>query len=95
MGRGLWGGGEGGRAVVRRRDHSLGGKEVVVVVLSSPMEAARISRVLELAKEVWRRYSQAKLPDWCLKVGATVMKSGPEMEKWARMANRLVRGECL
>lgn len=91
--RGLWG--EGGRAVVRRRDRSLGGKEVVVAVSSPPTEAARTSRVAEPAKEVWRGYSQAKLPDWWPNVGATVMEPGPEMEKWARMANRLVRGECL
>ena len=95
LGRGFWGGVEGGRAVVRRRDRSLGGKEVVVAVSSSPMEAAQTSYLPEPAKEVWRRYSQAKLPDWWPKVGATVMESGPEMEKWARMANRLVRGECL
>ncbi|AQK94092.1 hypothetical protein ZEAMMB73_Zm00001d010456 [Zea mays] len=87
--RGLWG--EGGRAVVRRRDRSLGGKEVVVAVSSPPKEAARTSRVAEPAKEVWRGYSQAKLPDWWPNVGATVMEPGPEMEKWARMANRLVR----
>lgn len=89
----MWG--EGGRAVVRRRDRSLGGKEVVVAVSSPPKEAARTSRVAEPAKEVWRGYSQAKLPDWWPNVGATVMVPGPEMEKWARMANRLVRGECL
>ncbi|XP_062179711.1 uncharacterized protein LOC133884350 isoform X2 [Phragmites australis] len=91
-GRGWWGGVGGGEAVVRRRDRSLGGKEVVVAVSSSPVAAAPASRVPEAAisREVRRRDPQGKVPEWWPEVGTT-MEPGPEMEKWARLANRLVR----
>ncbi|CAN6328601.1 unnamed protein product [Urochloa humidicola] len=90
-GRGWWGGRGGGGAVVRRRDRSLGGKEVVVAVSSSPVAAVSTSHVQEPARVVRKRGSQAKVPDWWPEVGATVIEPRPEMEKWARLANRLVR----
>ncbi|KAL6619992.1 hypothetical protein ACP70R_035131 [Stipagrostis hirtigluma subsp. patula] len=89
-GRGWWGGGGGGGAVVRKRDRSLGGKEVVVAV-SSPVAAAPASRVSEPVRQVRRRDPQAKVPEWWPEVGMQVMEPGPESEKWARLANRLVR----
>ncbi|TVU49558.1 hypothetical protein EJB05_00871, partial [Eragrostis curvula] len=89
-GRGWWRGAGGGGAVVRRRDRSLGGKEVVVAV-SSPVAAAPASRVPEPAREVRRRDSHGKVPEWWPEVGMGVMEPGPEMEKWQRLANRLVR----
>ncbi|KAG2628564.1 uncharacterized protein LOC120699162 isoform X2 [Panicum virgatum] len=90
-GRGWWGGRGGGGAVVRRRDRSLGGKEVVVAVSSSPMSAAWTSHVQEPARVVRRREPKAKVPDWWPEVGLKVMEPRPEMEKWTRLANRLVR----
>ncbi|CAN6355536.1 unnamed protein product [Urochloa humidicola] len=90
-GRGWWGGRGGGGAVVRRRDRSLGGKEVVVAVSSSPVAAAPTSHVQEPARVVRKRGSQAKVPDWWPEVGVAVMEPRPEMEKWATLANRLVR----
>jgi hypothetical protein len=93
-GRGWWGGAGGGGAVVRRRDRSLGGKEVVVAV-SSPVAAAPSSRVPEPARLFRRMDPQAKVPEWWPEVGMGVTEPGPEIEKWARLANRLVRGECL
>uniref|UniRef100_A0A0D9ZWX6 Uncharacterized protein n=1 Tax=Oryza glumipatula TaxID=40148 RepID=A0A0D9ZWX6_9ORYZ len=89
--RGLgWRGGEGA-AVVRRRDRSLGGKEVVVAVSSSPV-AAPVSRVPEPAREVKRREPKARLPEWWPELREeVVVDQGPGMEKWARLANRLVR----
>ncbi|KAK3139127.1 hypothetical protein QOZ80_5AG0378210 [Eleusine coracana subsp. coracana] len=89
-GRGWWGGGGGSSAVVRRRDRSLGGKEVVVAV-SSPVSAAPTSRVSEPARVVRRRDTQVRLPKWWPPVEMGVTEPGPEMEKWARLANRLVR----
>ncbi|GJN14022.1 hypothetical protein PR202_gb00795 [Eleusine coracana subsp. coracana] len=89
-GRGWWGGGGGSSAVVRRRDRSLGGKEVVVAV-SSPVSAAPTSRVPEPARVVRRRDTQVRLPKWWPPVEMGVTEPGPEMEKWARLANRLVR----
>ncbi|KAL6624761.1 hypothetical protein ACP70R_032082 [Stipagrostis hirtigluma subsp. patula] len=89
-GRGWWGGGSGGGAVVRKRDRSLGGKEVVVAV-SSPVAAAPASRVSEPVRQVRRRDPQAKVPEWWPEVGMQGMEPGPESEKWARLANRLVR----
>ncbi|PVH62713.1 hypothetical protein PAHAL_3G376100 [Panicum hallii] len=91
LGRGWWGGRGGGGAVVRRRDRSLGGKEVVVAVSSSPVSAALTSHVQEPARVVRRREPQAKVPDWWPEVGLKVMEPRPEMEKWTRLANRLVR----
>ncbi|CAL4900210.1 unnamed protein product [Urochloa decumbens] len=92
-GRGWWGAQGGGGAVVRRRDRSLGGKEVVVAASSSPVAAAPTShvQVQEPARVVKRKASQAKVPNWWPEVGVTVMEPSPEMEKWARLANRLVR----
>uniref|UniRef100_A0A0E0DPM5 Uncharacterized protein n=1 Tax=Oryza meridionalis TaxID=40149 RepID=A0A0E0DPM5_9ORYZ len=89
--RGLgWRGGEGA-AVVRRRDRSLGGKEVVVAVSSSPV-AAPVSRVPEPAREVRRREPKGRLPEWWPELGEeVVVDQEPGMEKWARLANRLVR----
>ncbi|KAG8067766.1 hypothetical protein GUJ93_ZPchr0005g15687 [Zizania palustris] len=87
LGRGWWDG-VGGAAVVTRRDRSMGGKEVVVAV-SSPV-AAPVSRVPEPAREV-RREPQARVPDWWPELGMEVVNQGPGMEKWARLANRLVR----
>lgn len=92
LGMGWLGGRGGGGAVVRRRDRSLGGKEVVVAVSSSPLAAAPTSNVQEPARVVKRTNPQAMVPDWWPEVGVTVMEPGPEMEKWARVANRLVRG---
>uniref|UniRef100_A0A0D3G5N0 Uncharacterized protein n=1 Tax=Oryza barthii TaxID=65489 RepID=A0A0D3G5N0_9ORYZ len=87
--RGLgWRGGEGA-AVVRRRDRSLGGKEVVVAVSSSPV-VAPVSRVPEPAREVKRREPKARLPEWWPELREeVVVDQGPGMEKWARLANRL------
>ncbi|RLN23878.1 hypothetical protein C2845_PM07G12750 [Panicum miliaceum] len=93
LGRGWWGGRGGGGAVVRRRDRSLGGKEVVVAVSSSPVSAAPTSHDQEPARVVRRREPQAKVPDWWPEVRLKVMKPRSEMEKCARLANRLVRGE--
>uniref|UniRef100_A0A0E0L0Q7 Uncharacterized protein n=1 Tax=Oryza punctata TaxID=4537 RepID=A0A0E0L0Q7_ORYPU len=90
LGRSWWRGGEGS-AVVRRRDRSLGGKEVVVAVSSSPV-VAPVSRVPEPAREVRRREPKARVPEWWPELGEeVVVDQGPGMEKWARLANRLVR----
>ncbi|KAF8692695.1 hypothetical protein HU200_039529 [Digitaria exilis] len=91
LGMGWFGGRGGGGAVVRRRDRSLGGKEVVVAVSSSPLAAAPTSHVQEPARVVWRKDPRAMVPDWWPEVGMPVMEPGPETEKWARVANRLVR----
>lgn len=90
-----WGGQGGDKAIVWRRDRSLGGKEVVVAVSSSPMAAALTSHVQEPARVVRRREPQAKVPDWWPEVGMTIVEPRLEMEKWARLAKRLVRGEYL
>uniref|UniRef100_K3Z7L6 Uncharacterized protein n=1 Tax=Setaria italica TaxID=4555 RepID=K3Z7L6_SETIT len=89
LGRGWWGGRGGGRAVVWRRDRSLGGKEVVVAVSSSSVAPAPTSHVQEPARVVRRREPQAKVPDWWPEVGVTIVEPRLEMEK--RLANRLVR----
>ncbi|KAL5232409.1 hypothetical protein ABZP36_031185 [Zizania latifolia] len=88
LGRGWWGGVEAA-AVVRRRDRSLGGKEVVVAV-SSPV-AAPVSRVPEPVREVRRREPQARVPEWWPELGTEVVDQGPGMEKWASLVDRLVR----
>jgi len=66
---------------------------VVVAVSSSPMSAAWTSHVQEPARVVRRREPKAKVPDWWPEVGLKVMEPRPEMEKWTRLANRLVRGK--
>ncbi|XP_040380413.1 uncharacterized protein LOC102706192 [Oryza brachyantha] len=88
LGRSWWSGVDGA-AVVRRRDRSLGGKEVVVAV-SSPV-AAPVSRVPEPAREARRREPKARVPEWWPELGEEVVDQGPGMEKFARLANRLVR----
>lgn len=68
---------------------------MVVAVSSSPV-AAPVSRVPEPAREVKRREPKARLPEWWPELREeVVVDQGPGMEKWARLANRLVRGECL
>ncbi|CAM0957204.1 unnamed protein product [Alopecurus aequalis] len=87
-GRSWWDGPEGG-PVVTKRDRSLGGKEVVVAV-SSPV-LAPVSRVQEPARKVKRREPQARLPEWWPEMETEVVELGQDAEKWARLANRLVR----
>jgi hypothetical protein len=91
-GRSWWDGPEG-EPVVTKRDRSLGGKEVVVAKSSPVLPPA--SRVQEPAKKVRRREPQARLPEWWPEMGTEVVELGQEAEKWTRLANRLVRGECL
>uniref|UniRef100_A0ACD5TPI3 Uncharacterized protein n=1 Tax=Avena sativa TaxID=4498 RepID=A0ACD5TPI3_AVESA len=88
LGRSWWDEPEGG-PVVTKRDRSLGGKEVVVAK-SSPV-VAPVSRVQEPVRKVRRREPQARLPEWWPEVGTEVVELGQEAEKWARLANRLVR----
>ncbi|KAG8085098.1 hypothetical protein GUJ93_ZPchr0010g8146 [Zizania palustris] len=92
LGRGWWGGAEAA-AVVRRRDRSLGGKEVVVA-FSSPV-AAPVSRVPEPVREVRRREPQARVPEWWPELGTEVVDQGPGMEKWASLVDRLVRAKAI
>lgn len=61
-----------------------------MVAVSSPA-AALVSRVPEPAREVRRRGPQARVPEWWLEMGTEVVEPRPEVEKWARLANRLVR----
>lgn len=86
-----WGEQGGSGAVVHRRDRSLGGKEVVVAVWPPPVATTLTTRIPDPPKEVRKRDSPAKVPDWWPESGMTVMEPGPEMEKRARLANRLVR----
>ncbi|WVZ97130.1 hypothetical protein U9M48_042685 [Paspalum notatum var. saurae] len=92
-GSGWWAGGGAGGAVVRRRDRSLGGKEVVVAVSSPPVATAPTIRAQEPPREIRKMDSPAKVPDWWPELGTTLMEPGPEMEKWTRLANRMVRGK--
>jgi hypothetical protein len=91
-----WWDGQENEAVVTKRDRSLGGKEVVVAK-SSPVLAPVISRdrVQEPARKVRRREPQGRLPEWWPEMGTEVVELGQEAERWTRLANRLVRGECL
>lgn len=87
-GRGWWDGPEG-RAVVTKRDRSMGGKEVVVAV-SSPV-LAPVSRVQEPARKVRRKEPQGRVPEWWPEIETELVELGQEAEKWAILANRLVR----
>uniref|UniRef100_A0A0D9WEX0 Uncharacterized protein n=1 Tax=Leersia perrieri TaxID=77586 RepID=A0A0D9WEX0_9ORYZ len=90
--RGLGLGGGDGAPVVRRRDRSLGGKEVVVAVSTpSPVAMAPASRVAKPAK-VRRREPKARVPEWWPELGEEAVDQGPGMERFATLANRLVRG---
>uniref|UniRef100_A0A0D9WEW9 Uncharacterized protein n=1 Tax=Leersia perrieri TaxID=77586 RepID=A0A0D9WEW9_9ORYZ len=89
--RGLGLGGGDGAPVVRRRDRSLGGKEVVVAVSTpSPVAMAPASRVAKPAK-VRRREPKARVPEWWPELGEEAVDQGPGMERFATLANRLVR----
>lgn len=87
-GRGWWDGPKGG-AVVTKRDRSMGGKEVVVAV-SSPV-LAPASRVQDPARKVRRKEPQGRVPEWWPEIETELVELGQEAEKWAILANRLVR----
>nr|BAJ92403.1 predicted protein [Hordeum vulgare subsp. vulgare] len=88
-----WGDGPEGGAVVTKRDRSMGGKEVVVSVSSPVLPPA--SRVKEPARKVRRKEPQGRVPEWWPEMETELVELGQEAERWAILANRLVRGECL
>uniref|UniRef100_A0A452XCM6 Uncharacterized protein n=1 Tax=Aegilops tauschii subsp. strangulata TaxID=200361 RepID=A0A452XCM6_AEGTS len=87
-GRGWWERPEGG-AVVTKRDRSMGGKEVVVAV-SSPV-LPPVSHVKEPARKVRKKEPQGRLPEWWPEIETELVELGQEADKWAILANRLVR----
>ncbi|VAH01893.1 unnamed protein product [Triticum turgidum subsp. durum] len=67
----------------------MGGKEVVVAV-SSPV-LPPVSRVQEPARKVRRKEPQGRVPEWWPEVETELVELGQEAERWAILANRLVR----
>lgn len=104
LGLGFWGkvGFRSKSGVVRRRDRSLGGREVVVATkrintrdgesraLENPLASVRSTR-LNSSEERRLRRMEEKLPSWWpVSLPPPVLID--EKEKYQRMANRLIRG---
>lgn len=105
LGLGFWGkvGFRSKSGVVKRRDRSLGGREVVVATkrintrdgesrfLENPLASVRSTTRLNSSEEMRLRRMEEKLPSWWpVSLPPPVLID--EKEQYQRMANRLIRG---